>query len=153
MASLRERSDIRTIVERLIEEDLDGRAPGSVRVGDEVMRFFERYAWPGNIRQLQNVLRVALALLEHDEDVIQPRHLPEEIFSAEATTAEGLPAPARLTPPVGCTPPKTRGQRLKDVQEDTILRVLAEYDGNVSAAARALGIARNTLYRKLGRDF
>ncbi|AMO39057.1 sigma-54-dependent Fis family transcriptional regulator [Thauera humireducens] len=150
---LRERSDIRCIVERLIDEDLDGRAPGSVTVSEEVMHFFERYAWPGNIRQLQNVLRVALALLDDHEDVILSRHLPEEIFSSEAGATEGLPAPVRAPVAIAAHAARTRGRRLKDVQEDTILRVLAEYDGNVSAAARALGIARNTLYRKLGRDF
>jgi transcriptional regulator of acetoin/glycerol metabolism len=122
-------------------------------VSDEVMRFFESYAWPGNIRQLQNVLRVALALLDDGERVILPQHLPEEIFAADPAVASAPPVPARASATDDPMPVRLRGRRLQGLDEDMIRRVLAEHGGNVSAAARVLGIARNTLYRKLGRDF
>ncbi|ENO83959.1 sigma-54 dependent transcriptional regulator [Thauera linaloolentis 47Lol = DSM 12138] len=153
---LRERTDIRGLVEQLIDEECIGRPRDSVGVSEEVMRFFERYSWPGNIRQLQNVLRVALALLDDDEQVILPQHLPEEIFATEPARADSPPAlaPAEAAPPArAAVSAGLRGRRLQGLDESLILRVLAEHGGNVSAAARALGIARNTLYRKLGRDF
>ncbi len=151
---LRERTDIPCIVRKLVEEEATDRAAASVRVSDEVMRFFERYAWPGNIRQLQNVLRVALALLDDDEDEIRPRHLPEEIFSADPVAQDAQPAPSAMPRPAVEAPvPRPRGRRLKEVQADVIQRAMEEVGGNVSAAARSLGISRNTLYRKLGRKF
>ncbi len=150
---LRARTDIRVIVGQLIAAECAGQPCDGVSVSDEVMRFFEAHAWPGNIRQLQNVLRVALALLDDDERVILPQHLPEEIFEAEA-------APVFVTPRAGAepsrmlsAPSRPRGRPPLGLDESLIQRALAEHGGNVSAAARALGIARNTLYRKLGRNF
>ena len=151
---LRERTDIRRIVMKLIDDEATDRPPGRVRVGEDVMRFVERYPWPGNIRQLQNVLRVALALLEDDEDEIGPQHLPEEIFSSDASTHEKHPVqPGVAVASDEPAQPARRGRRLKDFQADVIQRALDEVDGNVSAAARQLGISRNTLYRKLGYKF
>jgi transcriptional regulator of acetoin/glycerol metabolism len=155
---LRERTDIRRIVTKLIDEEATGRAGdrmvGSVRVSEEVMRFFERYPWPGNIRQLQNVLRVALALLDDDEDEILPNHLPEEIFTADSAAEDARPAsPLSAPAPIAPVLPAKRGRRLKDVQADVIQRAMDEVGGNVSAAARHLGISRNTLYRKMGHKF
>ncbi|TAH45251.1 MAG: sigma-54-dependent Fis family transcriptional regulator, partial [Betaproteobacteria bacterium] len=151
---LRERTDIGRIVMKLIDEEAGDRPPGSVTVSEDVMRFIENYPWPGNIRQLQNVLRVALALLDDDEDEILPHHLPEEIFSSDASVHDKRPsalvAPASPAEPLQ---PARRGRRLKDVQADVIQKALDEADGNVSAAARNLGISRNTLYRKLGFKF
>ena len=150
---LRARTDMRVIVGLLIEAECAGRPCDGVSVSEEVMHFFEAYAWPGNIRQLQNVLRVALALLDDDERVILPRHLPEEIFDAEAvpvfvTSRAGAESRRMLS--VAARP---RGRPPLGLDESLIQRALAEHGGNVSAAARALGIARNTLYRKLGRNF
>ncbi|MBN8440634.1 MAG: sigma-54-dependent Fis family transcriptional regulator [Thauera sp.] len=151
---LRARSDIRCIVLKLIDEEASDRPPGSVRVGEDVMRFIEHYPWPGNIRQLQNVLRVALALLDDDEDEIGPQHLPEEIFSSDASSHDKRPAQVFAVAPADePAQPARRGRRLKEFQADVIQRALDEVDGNVSAAARQLGISRNTLYRKLGYKF
>ncbi len=151
---LRERTDIRCIVMKLIDEEATDRAPGSVQVGDDVMHFIDSYPWPGNIRQLQNVLRVALALLDDDEDEIRPHHLPEEIFSSDVSVHDKRSAPAAPLPaPAEPAAAPRRGRKLKEFQADVIQRALDEVDGNVSAAARQLGISRNTLYRKLGYKF
>ncbi len=59
-----------------------------VCIGDEVMRFVERHSWPGNVRQLQNVIRVAVALLDEGEREILPEHLPEDLFMADPADGE-----------------------------------------------------------------
>ncbi|MCB1956896.1 MAG: sigma-54-dependent Fis family transcriptional regulator [Rhodocyclaceae bacterium] len=159
LPALRERSDIRSLIETIIDLEIE---PGrDVVVSEEVHAFFARYGWPGNIRQLQNVLRVALALLDDDERVITATHLPEELFaiecdsdaSSERFESQGSasipPQPAMAAMPgasVGGS-----GESLEAIELRAIERVLAECQGNVSAAARRLGISRNTLYRKLGR--
>ncbi|MCB1888369.1 MAG: sigma-54-dependent Fis family transcriptional regulator [Rhodocyclaceae bacterium] len=158
LPALRERSDIRSLIESIIEIEAE---PGlDVRVSEEVQGFFARYGWPGNIRQLQNVLRVALALLDEDETVITPTHLPEELFAIECDSdatserfeMQGSVATALPSAPLSSTAsPAGAGESLEAIELRAIERVLAECQGNVSAAARRLGISRNTLYRKLGR--
>jgi len=98
----------------------------------------EAYAWPGNVRELENVLeRVAL------------------LFSAGAPPKEGLEARLRLILPEfrepAIAPPRATGREERKVQElDRLRQMVAECGGNVSEAARRLGIGRSTFYRKLG---
>lgn len=154
MPALRERSDIRSLIDSIIEMELE---PGrSARVAPDVLSFFEQYGWPGNIRQLQNVLRVALALLDPEETEITAAHLPEEMFALECDSDAPCerfdrgPGTAFVPEPVRAVP-AAPGESLEAIELRAIERVLAECRGNVSAAARRLGISRNTLYRKLGR--
>ncbi len=150
---LRARSDIRRIVRRLVAAEIEDGASGRIKVSEEVMRLFERRPWPGNIRQLQNVLRVAVALLDEGEREICPRHLPEAMFAAELAPGEQT-SPLRQPAARAAAAPgmlSARGMRLKEAQLDVIERVMEEVGGNLTAAARQLGISRNTLYRRLGR--
>ena len=158
---LRERSDIRCIVERILARECREAGLQGVWIGDEVMRFVERHGWPGNVRQLQNVIRVAVALLDEGEREIRPEHLPEDLFLADP--ADGAKAPvaastgpvvvaAGTAPPVAAdAPPISAAKRLDQLEIELIERVMREVGGNLSAAARTLGVSRNRLYRKLGR--
>ena len=150
---LRERSDLRAIVRRLLDGSRHHPEPTRIDVAPETMAILEAYAWPGNIRQLQNVLEVALALLDEDEDCILPAHLPEDVVHG----ADDAPV-ARLATRVPMANPaealaRGRGRRPKDLDDATIRAALERFDGNLSAAARHLGVARNTLYRRMGCDF
>jgi len=89
------------------------------------------YRWPGNIRELSNAMRYASALAEGNG--IEPHHLPDEILRTR-------PAPAQ---PVGAL------RTLAEVEEAHVLAVLHACRGVQADAARALGIGRNTLWRKL----
>jgi len=141
---LRERSDIRQLVAKLAAGECCQRGP--VRFTEGALQVIERYAWPGNIRQLFNVIRVTIALLDDNESTVHESHLPEELFEAPlASTAPGQEpqwAAAPLENPVGS---------LEEVGRQLAQRALDQANGNVSAAARQLGISRNTLYRKLGK--
>jgi transcriptional regulator of acetoin/glycerol metabolism len=116
------------------------------------MSFFERYTWPGNVRQLQSVIRVAVALLDDDEHEIRPVHLPEEHFGTDCadhgeecgqrSASPAIPVEANV---------RTAPRSLDEIELEAIATVMREVGGNVSAAARRLGVSRNTLYRKLGR--
>jgi DNA-binding NtrC family response regulator len=141
------------LVERLLQiEARESGRPG-VRISPEVMRFFETYPWPGNIRQMHSVMRVAVALLDHDEDEIGALHLPEELFGSDPVCVRGdvaktvAPASGSAVEAVEPTAPRS----LDELEMDAIAAVMREVKGNVSAAARRLGVSRNTLYRKLGR--
>jgi DNA-binding NtrC family response regulator len=119
------------------------------------------------VRQLQNVIRVAVALLDEGETEILPAHLPEELFlsdsaaSGEAARGTDQGAP-RLAAEPAAAPVAGDGlalafdrpgaRRLDQLEVELIERVMREVGGNLSAAARLMGVSRNRLYRKLGRS-
>lgn len=149
---LRERTDLRQLVRRLIDASRNHPEPRAITVDASAMRLLEAYAWPGNIRQLQNVLEVALALLDAHEERILPEHLPEEVQGASPVTRVAAAAPASASSMSPATLP-LRGRRPKDIDDAMIREALERFEGNLSAAARHLGVARNTLYRRMGCDY
>jgi transcriptional regulator of acetoin/glycerol metabolism len=129
---LRERSDLDAIVAQLLASQTRSR-----RVADEVLRLFRRHAWPGNLRQLASLLHTA-SLMAGDEDEIGLHHLPDDFL-------DDLDAAPAAQASVGAA----ANARLDELELSAILRTLDAHGGNVSAAARALGVSRNTIYRKL----
>ena len=89
---LRERSDLRALVSKLAAVEAVSRDL-PVRFSEGAMQAIEAYRWPGNIRQLHNVIRVAIALLDDDETLITETHLPEELFE------EPFPSTETISPP------------------------------------------------------
>ena len=145
LPALRERTDIRQMVAKLARAEAGPNTP--VTFSEGALQAMERYAWPGNIRQLFNVIRVAIALLDDGEMLITETHLPEELFEAPLTTTAG--APLAYDPWAPAAPEGTGS--LEEIGRQAALRTLEAAGGNISAAARQLGISRNTLYRKLGK--
>ena len=150
LPALRERSDIRTLVGKLAAAEAGPRET-PVRFSEGALQAIEAYAWPGNIRQLFNAIRVAIALLDEGETLIGETHLPEELFEGPIGLAPPQ-APAASRP--GAHDPWAAAPldgNLEEMGRQVALRTLEAAGGNISAAARQLGISRNTLYRKLGR--
>lgn len=102
------------------------------RFDPQAMEVLRRYRWPGNVRELRNLVeRVML----HTSNVnIGPDDLPAELTGAAA-------APRPDAAPIN----------LEDAERDAILRAIDNEHGNVAGAARRLGIARSTIYRKMVR--
>lgn len=128
---LRERKeDIRLLAEYFLQR-FNREFGTSAFLTPEAYELLESYHWPGNVRELQNVLQQAILLAGGGK--IGPGELPlptaEGHSHAVKTEKEPLP--------------------LKDVEKESIKRVLHLCGGNVSKAARLLGIGRSTLYRKL----
>ncbi len=146
LPALRERTDIRTMVAKLAAAETASRS-APVRFSEGALQAIEGYAWPGNIRQLFNVIRVAIALLDDDETLITETHLPEELFEA-SPLGRGAPPPAHDP---WAAAPLEGPNSLDAISRQAAMRALEAAGGNISSAARQLGISRNTLYRKLGR--
>ncbi len=106
------------------------------RIAPAALEALEAYPWPGNVRQLRNVLE--RVLLMGDETVIEPEALPAEIRSAVRDQAE--PGDVRLPP---------EGVKLEEVERALIRQALERADGNKSHAARLLGLTRDTLRYRL----
>jgi DNA-binding NtrC family response regulator len=125
---LRDRADeIPEIVRRTVQDAPAEVAPAGEPVRPAAMRALQRYRWPGNVRQLRNVILQALRLRPHQP--IDIAALPTEI---------ALHAGLRRDTP------------LRRIELDAILRALHDCGGNVSSAAQQLGLSRATLYRRLG---
>lgn len=97
------------------------------------------YHWPGNIRELRNVIERALALSCHDKITLED--LPEQIRHSQG----GTQLPAGLTEPGSILP-------LEEMERRYIHQVLNQLEGNRTLAARLLGVDRKTLYRKLKEE-
>jgi transcriptional regulator with PAS, ATPase and Fis domain len=140
LPALRERTDLQQLVETIIYAEAAGRP---IKVSANAAKAFSRYTWPGNIRQLYNVIRVAIALLDDDAETITEAQLPEELLcELPAAEIEHVATPQPVSNDTGS---------LEEIERLAVRRALDAEGGNISAAARLLGVSRNTLYRKLGR--
>ena len=130
---LRERSDQGALIGRLLAT----LAPGqNLQLASSLVTAFLHFNWPGNVRQLANALCTACALLDEGDSLIDWHHLPDDL----AQDLRRNPVPAESVPD---GPLRAQSAR-------TMERVLLQCGGNVSQAARQLGVSRNTLYRTLG---
>jgi len=139
LPSLRERTDFNFLAKGLINEFAPNRG---VALDDTLALAFANYAWPGNLRQLANALRTACALLNDEDLQISWQHLPDDL-TAELENLSNSPQPPRAAPP------ETTPENLRSLSHTAIQRAIAAVQGNMSEAARRLGISRNTLYRKI----
>ena len=169
LPALRERSDLQALVRRILEREAGGRR---LTVAQDVLRLFEAYEWPGNVRQLFNVLRTA-AVMAAGESTITREHLSDDFLEdaqrslsgaelRQAVAVAAPPAPvapatpaapafvAAAAPSVPAAAASAEPSRsLGEVEIDTIRRAVEAAGGNISEASKRLGISRNTIYRKL----
>ncbi|HET7747676.1 MAG TPA: sigma-54 dependent transcriptional regulator [Vicinamibacteria bacterium] len=136
---LRERvEDVPLLAAHFVEmyaRQIKKRVPG---IEADAMEALRRYPWPGNIRELENVVERAIIMAE-DGAPISASDLPDDlVVAAIAETA------AEAAPP-------GPAHELREAERDVLLRVLRECNWNRSLAARRLGIGRRTLYDKLAR--
>lgn len=145
------REDIPLLVRHFLSR-LGGGA-GGCSVTPGAMERLLCYHWPGNVRELRNVIERGIILAE--EGVISERALPHELVAS--LEREGAPACGTAVPHGGsASPDQTQATKidadlptLEEVERRHILRALARSGGNKQEAAKMLGIARKTLYRKL----
>jgi len=131
LPALRERSDRAELIEQLLAAQ-----PGAtgVQLDAEARQRLHSYAWPGNIRQLLNCLRYAVALAE--DGLIDIDCLPDELHTAPSVHQAPAPGPQLA-------------EQLGNDETRYLVATLREHRWNISAAAEHFGISRSTLYRKM----
>lgn len=134
---LRDRSDFQALTERILAEVAPGR---DLHLAPDLLARLSRHPWPGNMRQYSSVLRTASAMLGPGEHCIDWPHLADDI--AEELTAASAS-------PVTSAPAANTSGNLEELSRCAIRQALEECRGNISKAARKLGISRQTLYRKI----
>ena len=141
---LRDREDKADLIRTLLEEENADQGPAEI--AEEAFQRLLDYAWPGNIRQLRNALRTASALCR--DGTIRLSNLPQEILHTETDARSTLPRaggnPAAPAPTMALP-----SAALREAECAALLRELERMHWNISRTAQALGISRNTLYRKI----
>ncbi|HHH43304.1 MAG TPA: AAA family ATPase, partial [Gammaproteobacteria bacterium] len=149
MPALRERArDIPLLAEALLDR-ISESSGKTYRLEPQAIGKLESYSYPGNIRELRNILSAAAA-----------RSTTREISTAAITAvinsiqcrqqADGIATPPAVTRLRAHTTRQT-GPTLNDLEVEHISRLLQQHDGNRRKVASALGIGERTLYRKLKR--
>jgi DNA-binding NtrC family response regulator len=133
LPALRDRGDdLRLLIEHYVARYAREYRRPVRAIARESMAVLRGYQWPGNVRQLRNVIESAVLLA--DGEVLLPSHLPPELIThEEPAVAEGTPAMITLS----------------ELERRHIQRVLTASGGQMNVAAEILGIHRNTLRRKL----
>lgn len=133
---LRERrEDIPELIDALFKRAKDRHGLASARLSTGVLQRLTSYRWPGNVRQLENVLERILVL--SGTDLITEEELPEELQRASAPTGSlwfDLPE---------------EGISLEAIERELITRTLERFAGNQTHAARYLDISRRTLIYRI----
>ncbi len=143
---LRERNgDVKKLVEFFISK-YKASCPNRIveRFSDKAIELLNLYEWPGNVRQLENVVERSIYMSESQE--IHPSLLPAEItdmteYSHENTRLKGNYAHT----------PSDEPRSIKDIERSQIQHMLIETKGNIKRTAELLEINRRTLYRKIQR--
>jgi transcriptional regulator of acetoin/glycerol metabolism len=145
---LRERLDKLPLIHHLLANETDDPP----ELSPEAEHALLTYAWPGNIRQLRHVLQMAIAL--SDGQPIRCEDLPPEITqrasALDMPSALGL-ASADMDAHLADDADISALNAIQLNERETVLSLLDEHRWNVSNVAKALGISRNTLYRKMRR--
>ncbi|NNN28499.1 sigma-54 interaction domain-containing protein [Pseudomonas nitroreducens] len=139
---LRDRpGDVELLARLFVRRDAPNLNPKVTSLGATALACLQACAWPGNVRQLENVIRRSLLL--HDQDGAE---LDEIIFADDEVDHPAVPA---------CEPcPSGSGslrERLAEQERNLIAKALREVCGNLSLAAERLGIPRTTLLGRMRR--
>jgi sigma-54 dependent transcriptional regulator, acetoin dehydrogenase operon transcriptional activator AcoR len=135
---LRQRTDCAELIGKLLASEAGG---AQLEIEPALLEQLVRHSWPGNVRQLRNVLRTMLAL--RTADVLTLADFKEEWLAGCGPEAGSAPASR-------C--PEGAGESaLSDAEREALRRMLEACHWNVSAAAARLHISRRTIYRKIHR--
>ncbi|MFM9196505.1 MAG: sigma-54 interaction domain-containing protein, partial [Planctomycetia bacterium] len=148
---LRERAeDLPELVRHFVHKARPQTPPGAVVAVPEVLETLARHRWPGNIRELANVVEHALVLC--DELPLSTEHLPARLgASAGMSTVCDKPVAAPAAPAAAAAPAVAarKPESLRDLEMRAILEGLERNHGNKARTAEELGISLKTLYNKL----
>jgi two-component system response regulator AtoC len=119
------KEDILPLAEHFLKKYAEENNKGGIAFSPEVMEFMLNYSWPGNVRELENLIEHGVILAKGN--AIKMTELPQDIIHPILSEEKSIEA----------------------VTKKLILNVLEEAKGNITQAAKTLGIRRTTLYNKL----
>jgi len=145
--------DIPPLVERFIGIYAASEGKAVRAIDDDALEMLSAYEWPGNVRQLENTIFRAVVMCDGGKLTVNdfPQIAQAQgVSTPDAPTGAGAGAGAEpAVGNIGTADETGRGRALKDIERDAIRLGLQRCDGQMSEAARQLGIGRSTLYRKV----
>ncbi len=126
------REDLMIFADHFLQNSNTQLGKSAVGFTDEVIRMFQGYRWPGNLRELSNIVKRGVLLSQGD--IIQKKNLPPDFVQIAMKETGGTSSVSFST---------------KDHERDLILNALKEAGNNKTKAARLLQITRKTLYNKI----
>jgi len=153
---LRERKDdLPLLIEHILATTPNGE---TASIAQETIDLMMKHDWPGNVRELRNVIERAVLLAETPEDENALRRAPTSAPRAEPSitatpshTATSSDAAMTVPVDVGIPFKLAKQNVISEFEKRYISRLLAQHDGNISAAARAAGIDRMSIHKMLHR--
>jgi transcriptional regulator with PAS, ATPase and Fis domain len=137
---LRERNeDIPQLARCLIAKISTRLERPSVEIAEDCLQKLATYSWPGNVREMENVLERAI-IRTRGCPILTAKHLDLPAEGSRPTSASAV---------VGRTHPAQAASSLRDIEKQAIAEALSVCCGNIKQTAARLGVARNTLYRKM----
>jgi transcriptional regulator of acetoin/glycerol metabolism len=145
LPSLRDRHDKPEIINKVLDELCsDDDIKHIVSISESAMELLCSYHWPGNIRQLKNVLQYSLCI--SDGDIIDLDDLPEEVY-AEQSIKKEMQTVIEALPPTRMVSLQSEYHPLSE--RDELIQVLEQNRWVVTRTAKALNISRSTLHRRI----
>ena len=139
LPALHERKeDIPILVERFITKMNRLRGKAVTGIDNGALELLMRYDYPGNIRELENIIEHAFVLWTHG--TIRVKHLPSHLVAKSLSST---------TQPASTLPSASMNSAVKATEAEIILAALERNAGNRAATARELGMHKSTLYRKM----
>jgi arginine utilization regulatory protein len=146
---LRERKeDIPFLVKHFIEHYNRKLERNVQNVDKGVMEIFQQYDWPGNVRELQHAIEYAMNMLPKRRVTIPVECLPEHFIPQRNNSSEKADASDGVVFPGS----KSARETLRDMERTALIEALRRTHGNISAAARELGMSRQNLQYHIKRD-
>lgn len=140
---LRERvEDIPFIVEGILKRLNKFHLKDIREVHPQVMEAFQQYAWPGNIREMENLMERAYIL--EPSSVLTPESFPGEIFTSESPTAT-------ITVDSSLSLAKVRRKGIEDIERHYLQEILSRNNGSIKASAKVAGISTRQLHKLMTR--
>ena len=134
---LRERrNDIPLLIEHFIESYCQENGFKRLSVSEHAMAALQAYAWPGNIRELKNIIERLVIM--SGSACIEKNDLPANLLNIEAEAST-----------FGWSEGRTLKEIRENAEQQAIQSALQKYHGNISQAAQALGIDRTNLHKKI----
>jgi sigma-54 dependent transcriptional regulator, acetoin dehydrogenase operon transcriptional activator AcoR len=128
---LRERKgDVSLLAENIYSHLIEQHSGGDRRLSKPLLELLEKHSWPGNIRELSNLITAAFFLSDQEE--LRPEDLPNDFMASSAEAAD-----------------EEDSNPLDLAEKDVITRAIREQGGNLTKVAKQLDIAKSTLYIKL----
>ncbi|TKH00257.1 PAS domain S-box protein [Peribacillus simplex] len=132
--SLRERpEDIEILGNHFVEKYQNLMKKRVMGMSDQALRLLRLYKWPGNIRELENIIERAMNIVEEGE-MIRSKHLPKEITGHKESVSI-----------------RTLAEVMDETERAAIVSCLEMTSGNKSETAKRLGVSRTTLYEKMNK--